>query len=124
MNTTKDDKPAAAKEHEAAFLLQAELAAGLQHEFGLKPEFSQVWAARLTGFLRIRLGAQEIYIPAPSKAERDAAIFREFDGTNAAAVMQRHGVSRSRLYQIFEEQRAMQLAVSPVSSLKTGQDSA
>lgn len=121
-NTT--DKPATAQQQEAAFLLQGELAEGLRSEIGLLPEFANEFAARLIRFLSMRLGAQEIYIPAPSKAERDAAIYRNFDGTNAAALMRRHRVSRSRLYQIYEEQRALHQAASPVSPLKVGQDSA
>lgn len=121
MSTTHNEKPATAKEQEAAFLLQAELAEGLRSEVGLLPEFANEFASRLTRFLRVRLGTQNIYIPAPDKAERDAAIYREFDGTNAPAVMARHNVSRSRLYQVVEEQRALHKAASPVSSLKTGQ---
>ena len=97
-------------------LLQGELAEGLRNEIGLLPEFANDWAARLTRFLRLRLGAQQVYVPAPDKAERDAAIYREFDGTNGAAVMKRHGISRSRLYQIIEEQRDRARSGSPVSS--------
>ncbi len=124
MSNPNTDKPATVKEQEAVFLLQAELAEGLRSEVGLLPEFANEFAARLTRFLRIRLGTQNIYIPAPGRLERDEAIYREFDGTNAPAVMRRHGVSRSRLYQVVEEQRAARLAASPVSSLKTGQGSA
>jgi Mor family transcriptional regulator len=100
----------------------------LRNEIGLHDEFANVWSARLVAFLRRRLGAQSIYIPAPSKADRDAAIYREFDGKNAAAIMQRHKISRSRLYQVIEEQRLLMRAglapQSPVSSLKTGQRAA
>lgn len=124
MTSTVKEKPVSAKEQEAAFLLQAELAEGLRTETGLLPEFANEIAGRLTRFLRLRLGTQAIYIPAPDRTERDAAIFREFDGKNAAAVMRRHGVSRSRLYQVVDEQRALKHATSPVSSLKTGQSGA
>jgi Mor family transcriptional regulator len=118
------EKTATAKEQEAAMLLQGELAEGLRSEIGLRPEFANDWAARLTRFLRTRLGAQELYIPAPDRSERDAAIYRDFDGTNAAAIMRQHRVSRTRLYEIFAEQRALHQAASPLSSLKTGQASA
>jgi len=64
----------------------------------------------------MRLGRRGLYIPAPSKAERDAAIARAFDGRNAAALMRQHGISRSRLYQIVEKCRAK----NPASSRETG----
>lgn len=125
MTKTDQERPTA-KDENNALLLQSELADGLQQEIGLKSEFAQQFAARLVGYLRRRLGAQEIYIPKPSKAERDAAIFREFNGTNAGDVMARHGIkSRSRLYQIIEEQRELAKVgrdpASPVFPLKTGQ---
>lgn len=103
-------------------LLQAEITDALRNEIGLRDEFARPWAAKLTAYLQRRLGTQNVYIPAPGRAERDAAIFREFDGKNVAAVMKRYDVSRSRLYQIIEEQRALlRQGPSPVSSLKTGQ---
>jgi Mor family transcriptional regulator len=119
--TTTTEAPATAKEQEAAMLLQGELAEGLRIEIGLLPEFANEFAQRLTQFLRVRLGTQRLYIPAPDKYARDAAIYREFDGTNVAAMMRRHRVSRTRLYEIFNEQRALHQAASPVSCLKTGQ---
>lgn len=129
VNTEQQERSTpTAKEEDNAMLLQGEIADALCSETGLKPEISNDWARRIVDYLRQRLGAQEIYIPRPSKATRDAAIFREFDGTNAASVMRRHGIrSRSRLYQIVEEQRARQAeqrrqgSDSPVSPLKTGQ---
>ena len=48
----------------------------------------------------VRLGRRGFYIPVPCKDERNAAICREFDGTNAQEVMRRHGIKRSTLYTI------------------------
>lgn len=48
----------------------------------------------------VRLGQRGLYIPAPGKEERNAAVRREFDGTNGAEVMRRHGIKRSTLYAI------------------------
>ena len=48
----------------------------------------------------VRLGRRGLYIPVPCKDERNAAICREFDGTNAQEVMRRHGIKRSTLYTI------------------------
>lgn len=47
-----------------------------------------------------RLGRKDIYIPSPDKSQRNAAIRAEFDGTNAAVVCKKHGIGRSRLYEI------------------------
>ena len=48
----------------------------------------------------LRLGQRGLYIPAPSKAERNEAIRRDFDGTNAEDVMKRHGIKRSTFYAV------------------------
>ena len=48
----------------------------------------------------VRLGRRGLYIPVPCKEERNTAICREFDGTNAQEVMRRHGIKRSTLYTI------------------------
>ena len=95
-----------AKDENDAMLLQGELADALRTCTGLTGGVVNDWARDLVEYLRQRLGAQRIYIPAPSKAQRDAAIARDYDGTNAAAVMKRYGIrSRQRLHQIVEEQR-------------------
>lgn len=109
-------------------LLQGELAEGLRNCTGLKESIANDWARQLVDYLRERLGAQEIYIPRPSRAKRDAAIAREFDGTNAGEVTRRYGISRRRLYEIVEVQRDLakkaRQSESAVSSLKTAQNSA
>jgi Mor family transcriptional regulator len=110
-----------AKDEDNALLLQGEISDALRAEIGLKDEFAADWGARITAYLRRRLGTQRLYIPAPSTAERDDAIFREYNGSNAGEVCHRYGVSRSRLHQICAEQRAKLLARSPISCLKTGQ---
>ena len=45
----------------------------------------------------VRLGRRGLYIPVPCKDERNAAICREFDGTNAQEVMRRQGIKRTTL---------------------------
>lgn len=112
-----------ARDEDNALLLQGEIAEAITSEIGLKADMAAEWAARITGALRRRLGAQQIYIPRPSNVERDAAIYREYDGTNAGDVCARHGVSRSRMHDIVKEQRELAIArgrANPVSSLKTG----
>jgi Mor family transcriptional regulator len=120
VNTNTNTNPTA-KDEDNALLLQGEISDALRAEIGLRDEFAQEWSARITAYLRRRLGTQRLYIPAPSNAERDAAIFREYNGNNGGEVCQRYGVNRSRLHQICTEQRAKLVGRSPVSCLKTGQ---
>lgn len=74
----------------------------------------------------VRLGHRGLYIPAPSKVERDAQIRQEFDGTNSKDVMKKHGISRARLYQILRPKPGsarigISSAKSPVSTHETRQ---
>ncbi|WP_126312351.1 Mor transcription activator family protein [Delftia acidovorans] len=55
------------------------------------------------GGLRIGGRGAAIYIPAPSKEERNEAIRREFDGTNRDAVMAKFGIKRTQLYRIVSQ---------------------
>lgn len=119
--TTTQERTATAHDEDNALLLQGEISDALRTQIGLRDEFATDWAVRIVGYLRQRLGAQQLYIPAPSRAERDAAIYREYNGKNAAEVCERYGVSRSRMHEICAQQRAAMRPASPVSSLKTGQ---
>jgi Mor family transcriptional regulator len=125
MKDQTEQTGATARDEDNALLLQGELADGLQACIGLKEPIAEDWARQLTEYLRRRLGAQSVYIPKPSRADRDAAIFREYNGTNAAEVCERHGVGRTRMHEICNQQRELlrQRAAqqgSPLSSLKTG----
>lgn len=110
------EKQLTVKDHEEAILIQSVLAEGLSVVMGLNPRWANEISTGLTNHMRLKMGAQSVWIPAPSKSERDAGIYRDFDGTNAAAVMAQYGVSRTRLYQIYEEQRDLHRAGNPVSS--------
>lgn len=124
MNEDIRRAPTPAQEEDAAALLRSELTEGLQTTIGLHRQFAEQWAEQLTAFLRGRIGNQRIWIPGLDRAARDAAIYREFNGQNGAEVCGRYGVSRSRMYQIIEEQRALVQAESPVLRFKTGQGGA
>lgn len=117
----QQERTATARDEDNALLLQAEISDAMRKEIGYREEIASDFAGRIVKYLRQRLGAQQLYIPAPSKAERDAAIYREYNGTNAGEVCAQHKVSRSRMHEICSEQRALARQASPVSSLKTGQ---
>lgn len=105
---TKADTSMAAQQARVARLhpddaraqLHADFTDIVRAEIGMNEQFASDIAAAILRGLCARLGGREVYIPAEDKSARDAAIRREFDGTNAAGVCRRHGVSRSRLYQI------------------------
>ena len=90
-----------AREESSALFLQREMQDILTSETGLKSEFAAMIADALVTGWRKRAGRQSIYIPSPTDyAMRDAAIKSEFNGTNREAVCRKHGISRTRLYEI------------------------
>jgi Mor family transcriptional regulator len=96
---TQARRTAAQREDHAALLI-SEFTEDLRTGCGLAEAEAARVAAELVRRLRLRHGARQIYVPAADKTERDAAIRREFKGTNAAEVCREHNISRRRLYQI------------------------
>lgn len=91
-----------AKRHneDAALALHYDIVAVICDAFGMEEALANCLAEPITRGLRARVGGQEVYIPAPDKRARDEAIRREFNGRNLDEVCNRHGVSKSRLYEI------------------------
>lgn len=85
---------------DAAVALHYDIASAICDEFGMEEGLASCLAEAITRGLRARVGGQDIYIPAPDKRERDAAIRREFNGRNLEFVCRRYGISKSRLYEI------------------------
>jgi len=89
-----------------AIQLHREFVEIVREEIGMNEPFANDIAAALVRGMRKRYGGQDlgrrgrIYVPAPSKTERNAAIRAEFNGTNVEAVCKKYGISRSRLYAI------------------------
>lgn len=94
----RNDTPA--KTADQAIQLHRELTDIVRTEVGMRENFAADLAAAILRGLQNMHGGSELYIPAPDKTARNAAIRAEFNGTNAEAVCRAHGVSRSRLYQI------------------------
>ncbi len=115
----------AAQAEDAAVQLERDFLAIVREEIGMNERLAGVFAQALVSGLRNRMGGQELYIPAPDRSERDAAIRREFNGTreSLSAIMRRTGLSRARVYSIVGERAALN-ADSPVSPLETGQATA
>lgn len=85
---------------DAAVQLQHDMVAIVREEIGMHESIATVFASALVRGLRRTMGGEEIYIPVPDRSERDAAIRREFDGTNLGKIMIKFNVSRSRVYQL------------------------
>lgn len=81
-------------------LLRAELTDVVREQLGIQgPQAIQTAEALLRGLMS-RLGGQDIYIPAPPRSERHAAILADFRGDNAAEVRAKYGISKSTLYRL------------------------
>ncbi|MCZ2498147.1 hypothetical protein GN316_15385 [Xylophilus sp. Kf1] len=91
-----------AQAEDAAVQLERDFVEIVREEIGMHETLANVFAQALVRGLRRRHGGQEFYIPAPDRAERDAAIRRDFTGAggNIEELMRRHGLSRSRIYEI------------------------
>ena len=85
---------------DAAVSLLYEMTTIVREEIGFNELFAAQIAEALVRGLRRRLGADYLYIPAPDKTERDAAIRARFNGTNREEVCRAFGISKSQLYRI------------------------
>lgn len=84
----------------SALELESEITAIVREEIGCHEPFLSTISAAITRGLRRRMGGQERYIPAEDKRARDEQIRAEFNGRNRDEVMRKHGLSKSRLYEI------------------------
>lgn len=89
-----------AQTEDAAIQLEHDFVEIIRQRIGLNETLATIHAQEIVRGLRERHGGQELWIPAPDKTERNAAILRDFNGINAREVMARHGISRAHLYRI------------------------
>lgn len=102
---------------DAAVQLEHDIIGIVREEIGMHEQMATVFAQALVRGLRRRLGGQELYIPSPNRSERDAAIRREFNGTNMDELMRRYGLSRPRIYAIVGARSGRQPAAGQENSL-------
>lgn len=93
------DHPSAQSE-DAAIQLEHDFVEIIRRQIGMHETLATIHAQALVRGLRDLHGGRELWIPAPDKSERNAAIRREFNGTNLNEVCARHGISRTSLYRI------------------------
>lgn len=101
-----------AKQDDYGIELLYELTAAIQEGLGYEERVAAELAQPITEALRRRNPAERLYIPAPDKRERDESVRREFNGRNAREICHRHGISRSRLYEIVGSRQAAQPGIS------------
>ena len=85
---------------DSTVLLQYEMTSIVREEIGFTEHFASQIAEAIVRGMRRRLGPGEIYIAAPSKLERDAAIKAEYNGRNLDEVCRKYGLRASRIYEI------------------------
>ncbi|CAN7365097.1 hypothetical protein LJR118_002166 [Acidovorax sp. LjRoot118] len=90
----------AAQAEDAAVQLERDFLAIVREDIGMNEGLAGIFARALVDGLRRRMGGQDLYVPAPDRSERDAAIRREFTGTNIDELMRKYGLSRTRIYEI------------------------
>lgn len=111
-------------EHDMVEIVRAELGMHEREAFTLAQAIVRGLRNRYGGE---RLGHRGLYIPAPSKAQRNDAICKEFDGTNIEDMMKRHGIRRAQIYRIVSgrgdgRQIGRAGAKSPISSHEMRQE--
>ncbi|RYE43867.1 MAG: hypothetical protein EOP24_26715 [Hyphomicrobiales bacterium] len=121
-----------AQADDASMQLLEEMVAIAREELGMTEREATPIAHAFVRGMRKRYGGMRIggrghiYIPAPSKSERNEAIRRDFDGSNGGEVMKRYGIKRSQLYNILDQGKpgaakiGVSSAKSPVSPHETG----
>lgn len=95
------DDAALQLEHDMVEIVRSELGMHEREAFDIAKAIVRGLRKRYGG-LRVGGRGAAIYIPAPSKRERNDAIRREFDGTNLKDVMTRHGINRAQIYRIIK----------------------
>lgn len=132
--TTHPAPTTPAQVDDASMQLVEEMVAIACEELGMHEREATPIAQALVRGMRKRYGGMRlggrghIYIPAPSKTERDEAIRSEFNGVNGGEVMKRHGIKRSTLYNVIGRNKpgAARIGVSgpksPVSPHETGHE--
>lgn len=89
--------------HDPAEWLKGGIARCLRERFGWEAERADQAAEAAVDHLQSEYGGDRIYIPARSKAARNAAIRREFNGRNLPDICVRYGLSPARVYQIVNQ---------------------
>lgn len=89
-----------AQTEDAAIQLEHDFVEIIRERIGLNEMLATIHAQEIVRGLRERHGGKELWIPAPDKSERNAAILRDFHGGNIEEVVMRYGIKRAQIYRI------------------------
>jgi Mor family transcriptional regulator len=70
---------------------------------GMPDQDAERLASALEDRIRREYGTRKIYVPAPSKTERNRRIRAEFNGRNLHEIMRRYGVSKMTVYRAAQD---------------------
>ena len=98
--TAMHSTPSTAQTEDAAIQLEHDFVEIIRERIGMNETLATIHAQEIVRGLRELHGGQELWIPAPDKSERNAAILRDFLGNNHDEVMKRYGIKRAQLYRI------------------------
>ncbi len=83
---------------DAAVQLEHEMTLVVREATGLKDPMAEQIAKAIVHSMRDRLGGGDLYVPAPDRSSRRAAIRAEFKGNNLEDVCRKYGVSARTVY--------------------------
>lgn len=89
-----------AQTEDAAIQLEHDFVEIIRQRIGLNETLATIHAQEIVRGLRERHGGRELWIPASDKSERNAAILRDFHGSNIEEVVKRYGIKRAQIYRI------------------------
>lgn len=105
MTPTQHSLDTPAKTADQAIQLHRELTDIVRTEVGMREAFAADLAAAILRGLQNMHGGSDLYIPAPDKSARNAAIRAEFNGTNGDEICKRFCISRTTLYEVASGRR-------------------
>jgi len=90
-------------DNDTAASLRRRLVGAISRRLGLNERIAMPIAEEVVEAMREISPGRELYIPAADKAERNAAIRREFNGRNLKEVCRKYDISKPSLYRIVKE---------------------
>ena len=87
-------------DEDAGVQLHLAITSALREGCSLEEQAAAALAEPIVQALRRQYACEDLYVPAPDKRSRNAAIRREFNGRNRYEIMKRYNISRTRLYEI------------------------